>query len=235
MRKFRDLFIDFDDTLYDTRGNGEKALSQVYAHFGLHRHFPSEEAFTGPYWRGSLLLWSDYAQGRVTKDFLMAERFRRPLALGMGEEPDTDYCLRMNDYFLNLCAEMPGVVPGAHQLMDYLRAQGYGLHLCSNGFREVQHRKLRASGLQDYFDTIILSEDAGANKPSADFFRYALRQSGAQPESTLMIGDNFVTDIQGAKAAGLAVMFFNRSPQDYQAPEAVDYEINALSEIEHIL
>lgn len=235
MRRYRNLFIDFDDTLYDTRGNGEKALSQVYAHFGLHRHFPSEEAFTVPYWRECVLLWSDYAQGRVTKDFLMVERFRRPLTLGRGLDPTTDYCMEMSGYFMNLCAEMPGVVPGAHRLMGHLRAKGYGLHLCSNGFREVQHRKLRASGLADYFDTIILSEDAGANKPSPDFYRYALERSGARPESTLMIGDNFITDIQGAKAAGLAVMFFNRYPQDYQAPEAVDYEIQALSEIEHIL
>ena len=50
-----------------------------------------------------------------------------------------------------------------------------------------------------------------------------------------MIGDNFVTDIKGAKDAGLDVMFFNRHPDNFQAPEPVNYEVNDLREIMNIL
>ena len=108
------------------------------------------------------------------------------------------------------------------------------MHICSNGFHEVQYKKLRACGLYDSFDTIILSEDAGANKPSQQFFDYALQKSGAVKETTLMIGDNFNTDILGAKQAGFDTAYFNRYP-DYPATEPVTFEVTALKELMDIL
>ena len=106
--------------------------------------------------------------------------------------------------------------------------------MCSNGFHEVQYKKLRACGLTDYFDTVILSEDAGANKPSPVFFSYALRKSGAKKEQTLMIGDNLQTDIIGAMLAGLDAAWFNRYPE-YPTDAPVDYVVTSLSELKEIL
>jgi putative hydrolase of the HAD superfamily len=106
--------------------------------------------------------------------------------------------------------------------------------MCSNGFHEVQYKKLKACGLKDYFDTIILSEDAGVNKPAPQFFDYALQQSGAQRESTLMIGDNLQTDIMGAMAAGLDALFFNRYPE-YEKTTAPTFTVTSLRDIMKIL
>lgn len=233
--RYKDLFIDFDDTLYDTHGNAVIALRELFDHFGWSAHFDDPEAFYAQYWATNVELWSQYARGEIARDYLILERFRRPLTLGHDLDLSDAYCLEVSDKFLALCSVKPGVVPGAHQLMDYLKAQGYRLHICSNGFHEVQYKKLNACGLIGYFDTIILSEDAGANKPSPQYFDYALRQTGADPAATLMIGDNFTTDILGAKAAGLDTMFFNPHPDQTRATEPVTFEVHSLPEIMTIL
>ena len=232
--KYNDLFIDFDDTLYDTHGNSKIALCELFEEMRMSRWFDDAEVFYDEYWRANIDLWGQYAKGEITRNFLIVERFRRPLAKSDRLDVTEELCLEANDRFLELCSSKPGVVEGAHELIRYLRNRGYRLHICSNGFHEVQYKKLRACGLLDSFDTIILSEDAKANKPSPAFFEYALEKTGAQHESTLMIGDNYETDILGAMRAGLDVAFFNRFPE-FPAKEPVNYEVTALRELMDIL
>lgn len=234
--KYKDIFLDFDDTLYDTHGNADIALRELYDNFELFKHFDKFDDFHTPYWQTNVELWRQYANAEITRDTLILERFRRPLSLGHGlEDVSAEFCLKVSDHFLNLCADKPGVIEGAHEVVEYLRSRGYRLHMCSNGFHEVQYRKLKSCGMLNSFDTIVLSEDAGANKPSKVFFDYAFSATGALPESTLMIGDNFQTDILGAKGAGLDVMWFNPHPEENKATEPVNYEIRDLRDMLQIL
>ena len=235
MVKIQDIFIDFDDTLYDTHGNAEIALRELFDEFHWERYFERVEDFTVPYWQTNIELWGQYARGEIERDFLIIERFRRPLSEGHNLSPTPEYCLQVSDRFLDLCKVKPHVIKGAHSLMDHLRKRGYRLHMCSNGFREVQGAKLRASGLYDCFDTIILSEDAGVNKPHPDFFRYAFRLTGARPETTLMIGDNLETDIRGAREAGMQTIYFCPDPHEAPPAEIADYTVRTLAEIQQIL
>jgi putative hydrolase of the HAD superfamily len=234
MKHYTDLFLDFDDTLYDTHGNAEIALRELFDALHLAQYFPVPQVFYDEYWKANIDLWTRYSRGEITRDYLIVERFRRPFSFGDGLEPTEQYCLEASDLFLDFCSNKPGLVDGAKELMDYLRTKGYRMHMCSNGFHEVQYKKLRACELFDYFDTIILSEDAGYNKPAPGYFDYALQQTGAHRESTLMIGDNLQTDILGAMRAGLDAAYFNRFP-DYPAEEPVDYEVTALTELMTIL
>ena len=234
MRLYTDLFLDFDDTLYDTHGNAVIALHELFETLQLGQYFADPEVFYDEYWKANIDLWTRYSKEEITRDYLIVERFRRPLNFGKGLDPTEEYCLKASDLFLDYCSSKPGLVEGAHELVDYLKNKGYRMHICSNGFHEVQYKKLRACGLFDYFDTIILSEDAGANKPSKQFFDYALQKSGAVKTKTLMIGDNFNTDILGAKQAGFDTAYFNRFP-DYPAPEPVTFEVTNLSQLMDIL
>jgi len=231
MGKYTDLFIDFDDTLYDTYGNAVIALEETFRHFHLERYFDDPQVFYDAYWQANIELWSQYAKGEITRDYLILERFRRPL---MACPALHSQLLNLNAVFLDYCSSKPGVVAGAHELMDYLREKGYRMHMTSNGFHEVQYKKLASCGLRDYFHTVILSEDAGANKPSRAFFDYAFRVSGASPATTIMIGDNLQTDILGAKAAGMDTIFYNRWPEHEHSQEPT-YTVVRLVEIMDIL
>ena len=234
MKHYTDLLIDFDDTLYDTRGNAEIALRETYDEYGLERYFEDYRIFHDDYWTTNIGLWTRYSKGEISREYLILERFRHPLSQGRGLQVSEPFCLQVSDTFLDHCASKPGVIDGAHELMDHLKQKGYRLHMASNGFHEVQYKKLEACGLRPYFDTIILSEDAGANKPSPLFFDYALHKTGAKKETTAMIGDNFQTDILGAKRAGLDTIFFNRWPE-YPATEPVTHQVISLREIINIL
>lgn len=234
--KYKDLFIDFDDTLYDTHGNAVIALSETFDYFHLDRYFEDPQVFYDAYWTANIDLWTQYAKGEITRDYLIVERFRRPLNVGKGIEVTKELCLEISDKFLDFCASKPGVIDGAHELMDYLKRKGYRMHMCSNGFHEVQYKKLDACSLHDYFNTIILSEDAGVNKPSKDYFDYALKVSGANRETTLMIGDNLQSDILGALNAGLDAMLFNRwQVPSEELPQDLTFVVDNLCDIMEIL
>ena len=240
-RTYTDLFIDFDDTLYDTHGNAVIALREVFETFGFEQYFEDPQVFYDAYWTANIDLWTRYAHGEITRDYLIVERFCRPLMVSevfreSHPSPLTPYIMEVSDKFLDFCSHKPGVVEGAHELMDYLRSKGYRMHMCSNGFHEVQYKKLAACGLRDYFDTIILSEDAGVNKPSPLFFDYAFKASGASRDTTLMIGDNLQTDIHGALSAGIDALLFNRWSVDAaEIPQPPTFIVNKLLDIADIL
>lgn len=240
--KYQNLFIDFDDTLYDTYGNAVIALRETFEAFRLDRFFPDPQVFYDAYWAANIDLWKRYSQGEITRDYLIIERFRRPLLASenlMTQEPsliEEESILKISDRFLDFCSTKPGLLDGARELMEYLKGKGYRTHMTSNGFHEVQYKKLAACGLSDLFDTIILSEDAGANKPSAQYFDYALHVAGAERATTLMIGDNLQSDILGALASGIDAMLYNRWNVDTAGcTPAPTFVVNSLREIQDIL
>ena len=234
--KYKDLFIDFDDTLYDTYGNAVIALRETFETFHLERYFAYPKVFYDAYWAANIDLWTRYSKGEIDRPFLIVERFRRPLSASKGLEVTEALCLQMSDKFLDFCSSKPGVVEGAHELMDYLRSRGYRMHMTSNGFHEVQYKKLAACGLRNYFDMIILSEDAGVNKPSPQYFDYALKVSGAERQTTLMIGDNLNTDVLGALNAGIDAMLVNRwNIKKADISDTVTFVVEGLRDVMKIL
>ena len=140
MKRYSDLFIDFDDTLYDTHGNAVIALKELFEALQLDRYFPEPELFYDEYWKTNIDLWTRYSKEEITRDYLIVERFRRPLSFGKGLDPTVEYCLKVSDLFLDFCSSKPGLVEGAQELVDYLKAKGYRFTKCST----------RNCGLADY-------------------------------------------------------------------------------------
>jgi HAD superfamily hydrolase (TIGR01549 family) len=97
-----------------------------------------------------------------------------------------------------------GVIP----LLDALRGR-YTLGIVSNGFTEAKQAHLRRTGLDRYFDLMILSEDLGIHKPDPGIFQAALDAAGVTAREALFIGDSFYFDIHGAWQAGIPAIWYN--------------------------
>ncbi len=233
--RYKYLFIDLDDTIWDFRANSMLALRQVYDEFELHREIPDYERFRSRYAATNHELWELYHHNKVTKEFLIVERFARPFREeGSRLGDDTEFLSRLNARYLNVLAEQKTLVPGAIDLLDYLTAQGYPLYILSNGFTEVQSRKLESGGIAHYFKRLILSDEIGVTKPDRRLFDYALQQIGAEPSEVLIVGDNYDADILGAINAGWSAIYFNRDclPVSGMPPH---YVVTSLEEIKKIL
>jgi putative hydrolase of the HAD superfamily len=97
----------------------------------------------------------------------------------------------------------------------------------------VQHHKIVNGGLEHYFEVIITSEGCGYSKPDHRIYTHALKKSGSKKEEALMIGDDLLVDIIGAREAGWDQVFFN--PAKGEHGEQVTYEITELKEVEKIV
>lgn len=234
--RYKAVFLDFDDTLYDTHGNAQIALEGIFEEFELGRHFDAPSDFFIPYWKTNAELWAQYAKAEISRDYLIVERFRRPLSLGRGLEPDEAYCLRISDRFLEICAEQSGTIEGAHELVADLKAKGYRLFIASNGFTEVQSRKIASAGMAGCFEKLFLSEALGVNKPSPLFFERALKEAGLEATEVMMIGDNYDTDILGAINSGMHSIHFNPGGTMLEeGKKAPDHSVRSLRDIMEIL
>lgn len=203
---YRNLFIDLDDTLWNIHSNGKACLAEIYESENYQQFFPTFEDYYDVYMPHNKLLWSQYAAGTITKETLIIDRFLNPLKpFDVGDEA---YAKRLNDEFLHRTTQKTKLIDGAIELLTYLRPR-YRIHILSNGFREVQHQKISNSGLMPFVDKIILSEDAGVQKPHAKIFDFALINTNSRRDESIMIGDNYDIDIVGASKSRIDSIWYN--------------------------
>ncbi len=225
--KYKYIFLDLDDTIWDFHANAKESLRDVFHARKLNEHFEDFENFYRDYSKKNLELWTQYGQGLITKDFLIVERFLHLLQqIGIN---NPDIALQMNTDFLEILGTKTGLVPFARELMDFCRTKTLPMTIISNGFVEVQYRKLRSAGIEHYFDHVVLSEAVGTLKPDRKIFEYALNLNKARKEETVMIGDSFDADINGASLAGIDGLFLNHSEKKYELPDNVT-EIHSLKD-----
>lgn len=206
------VWLDLDDTLWDFRGNSPIALEDTYHRYNLREFWKTNEDWQDVYHRHNEELWRLYSPGLITADFLRMERFRRPLAeAGCPDDRARELSLTMDAYYLARLAEMPHVVPGAHELLKRLRDAGYGIGVLSNGFKDTQYGKMSSAGIAGMVDCVVLSDEVGVTKPLEPIFRFAREKAGVTAEDCLMIGDNPDTDIRGALSAGWRAVWLNIS------------------------
>jgi len=228
---YEHVFIDLDDTLWDFHANARESLIEVFEQRQLDKYFVDFDHFFQIYAKRNLELWELYGKGEVSKDYLQLERFRHPL-VQVGIDNDV-LAEQIGTQFLDILPTKTILIPHAIELLEYLSLK-YPLTIVSNGFVEVQYRKLRATNLEHYFSHVVLSEAAGALKPDKRIFEYALGLNDATADQTIMIGDSYEADIIGAQNAGIDQIFLDLGHSKTKEIKAT-YQIKRLEEILTIL
>jgi putative hydrolase of the HAD superfamily len=228
--KYKHLFFDLDHTLWDFDANARITMEQLHINFNLpEKGIHDFEKFHKNYLAHNERLWAQYRTGHIKQDELRLKRMW--LCLLDFNINDEELAMQMNELFLQLLPTRTLLFPDTVEVLQYLQGRGYGLHLITNGFEEVQHNKLKHSGLAPFFEVVVTSECSNSLKPQKEIFEYALNKTGAAVDESLMIGDALDVDVAGALNMGMDAVHvnYNRLEQDIQ-PTYTIYHLKDLKE-----
>jgi len=200
----KDVFFDLDHTLWDFDKNSMLAFKRVFKKFKINIEF---DTFLKIYEPINFEYWKKYREDKVSK-----ENLRRGRLIDSFNFFDLIYTTEKIDKIADAyIQELPfdnHLFEGALEILDYLTLK-YKLHIITNGFEEVQHKKLKNSGIVHYFSTVTTSEEVGVKKPNSKVFLTALKKANSLPEESVMIGDSLEADILGANNIGMQTIFYN--------------------------
>ena len=225
------IFFDLDRTLWDFEKNSHTTLLELIFQFNLiEKGIDNAEDFIKKYKIHNARLWDLYRENKINKEKLRSKRFLMVL-----EEygiDDKDLAEQFGLAYIKQSPLKTKLSPFTHEVLSYLKNK-YTLHIITNGFEEVQHIKLAAADLKQYFDIVVTSEEVGVKKPNSKIFEFALEQANAKAEQSIMIGDDLAVDVLGAEKAGMQGIYFNPNKEEHK--EEVVHEIFCLSELMTLL
>ena len=229
-RRYKHLLFDLDHTLWDFHTNSLNTLRELFSEFELFNHFPDFDTFHSVYEGNNLKLWSKYRDGSISKKDLNFNRFSFPFTKVGIDDPAI--ALRFADEYVRRSPLKKVLMPGAVNILEYLKPK-YKLHIITNGFLEVQNKKLEMSGLNSFFDKVFISELIGVQKPNSRFFEHVIKTLNASKKECMVIGDSYEADIIGALNFGLDHVFYNANRIEHD--NGVMYEVFSLDDIKQIL
>ena len=225
---FRDsikhIFFDLDHTLWDFEKNSEITFKLI---FNKHK-IPFEiKNFIDVYRPINLKYWNMYRNNQISSKNLRHERLKEVFSI-LGYNYNRALIDLIADEYIEYLSRQIHLFPHATTILDYL-SERYELHIITNGFENIQHKKLYASKIDHYFKTVTTAEGSGYKKPDSRIFDYALNTAKAKPKESLMVGDSLEADIQGAKDFGMPAVYFGKNSNF----EIVNIE--CLSELKQLL
>lgn len=201
-----DIFFDLDHTLWDFEKNSELTFAKI---FGMKHPQVDVRAFIEKYVPINQACWKLYQYDKITHDELRYNRLKHSFDAIEYSISDDQIAIIAQDY-IDLLPDNNHLFDGAFEILDYLK-ENYQLHIITNGFADVQDRKIKNSQLDSYFVSVTNSETAGVKKPNPLIFEHALRVANANKTQSVMIGDSLDADVEGALQIGIEAIFFNES------------------------
>ena len=229
---YKDLFFDLDHTLWDFETNSKETIQELYiTHRLADLGIVDFDGFYSTYSAHNHRLWDRYTKGFIKQEELRWKRvYLSLLDFKVANEP---LAKAMSKAYLEILPNKTHLFPYTIEILEYLKQKEYKMHLITNGFESVQFKKIKNSGLADYFIEVITSEASNSLKPQKEIFEYALKNTNASIDESIMIGDNESADIQGGINIGMDTIFVNHIQVVPTVPAT--YTITHLKELENIL
>ena len=220
------ILIDLDDTIFDFQAAEHTALHTTLLAMGV---TPTPTLLT-KYSAINAAQWRLLEQGKLTREQVLTRRF---VLLFNACNIFADVQAVAKQYEQNL-EKMHFFLPGAKNALHTL-AQTYRLFLVTNGSCAVQRRRLRDAKIDTLFTALFISEEIGAEKPSAAFFNHCFAQiPNFRKEDCILVGDSLSADIRGGNRAGLRTVWVNTRGATCGA-EQPDATIASLAELPALL
>lgn len=227
MKRYDCVVFDADGTLLDYDAAEKAALSAGFVALGValcDEHLRAYRAINAR-------VWEAYERREVDQRELGARRFGELFAhIGVRADPGA-----FGEQYLENLGREAQLIPGSLELLQTLHGH-VRLALLTNGIGLVQRSRLNASGLDPYFDALVISGELDVAKPDQRIFSIVLERVGnPQPDRVLMVGDSLRSDIGGAHEAGLETCWFNPQGVPNSSPYVPTYEVRSLDELSQIL
>lgn len=223
--KFTTVFFDIDYCLLDTPTSERRIIRELYARQG---QIVGDEVGDA-YREINRGLWVYLDAGQITRERLYVMRFERLFERYPFFEPAE----KVAPWFLDQLAHAYDPQEGAAHLLERLHNAGVRLFTASNGIGEVMNGRVANAGLAKWLDGSFSADTVGAMKPSFQYFDTIFKRSGETDLSrTLMVGDNPVTDVNGAVDYGMTGALFGAR---WQEPSKAAYTAPTMAELEQQL
>ncbi len=218
------LVFDADDTLLDFKGAQDRAFGAMLESLEIE----DDGSYLGAYRRLNAGLWRALERGEITKEELILSRFK-VFCQAVGLE-GRDEIMRLT--YEEELSKRGDLLVGAWELLRNLSGS-FPLALASNGILWIQKRRLAESGIDRFFEEVIISEETGYEKPQKGFFDVMMDRIGeSSPSRVLFIGDSLDSDMLGAVNYGLRSCWYNPDKRESQLP--IDHIVTELAEIESL-
>ena len=204
MQNIQHVFFDLDHTLWDFEKNSDLTFQKIFKMNDLSVDLHS---FLEVYRPLNFKFWKLYREEKVTKSELRYGRLKNTFDAIDFPISDTLIYLIADQYIEHL-ADFNHLFDGAIEILDYLN-QKYTLHIITNGFEEIQTKKMINSKIYHYFEKVITSESVGVKKPNPKVFKHALEIANVNIDQAIMIGDSIEADINGALGVGMKAIHCN--------------------------
>lgn len=210
-QKFDMILIDLDGTIHDSKATALRLRVMLSSYLGHHTSRPPEEIITTYDQSCEQYNYRDFSSGRELRlqrllctfnqlDIFCSERLLKEL-------------LDLMDQWISSAA-LP--LPGAVEFCTRYRSS-HELLLVTEGFGDVQRVVINALGIEPYFNHIFITKEHGVSKYDGTVFNTILDTLAAEPQQSVVIGDNWDADVKQAAELGFNTIWI--APEDVHLPE----------------